>query len=723
MDDDCIAPLLLTDRRRSGLVGRLFGLTFAPLEISFSQAVFCHTLQPNPIMNVSIPKLLSPWESGITNNGLLYAGHLLLPAAVSLPVIYGLVRAHSLRNSETLQTWRKNYANFEKLSRFVLPGKDKTQDPRLYSKDLAIVATCSLLSRIFNALIPILLRRIVDQLADTADTSIPIVEILIFVALRQVISEAVNTLHWNKLIRVESEISNRLMCALYDKALTLSADYHDAKRPMDTYVTIVNGGPRFGRFVMSILFDKTTALVDLLVAVAAFWRLFGAHLALAMAAIAAIYIWAAHQLTPTRSADFATVLRLRREQDRMGGDALRNWHTVTAFNNVTHEQARFRDAAGRTLAFRRGLSSSRALVSWKKNVVLALGFLVLSLMTTVRIKSKGKDDSNGRGQGVGDYVMLLQYWNDLAFPIQNFVSWASWFDEFFVESDKMIEILEAQPTIRDKIGAPEFKLVNGDIEFDQVGFSYQHEDSSENGKEGKKISERTAAVKNVSFKVPGGTTVAIVGETGGGKSTLLRLLCRLYDVDAGSIRVDGQDIRDIRLGSLMRHISIVPQIISVFNDTVTSNLKYGNFAATQQDCEAACEAAALHKKITGSFPDQYDEIIGERGTNLSGGELQRLAIARVLLRDSKIVLFDEAMSSLDSETEWKIQGRLRAFCQDRTVVIIAHRLATVAHADLILAVKDGVIVESGRQEELLAKGGYYYNLWDKQRLQSETTCR
>lgn len=341
------------------------------------------------------------------------------------------------------------------------------------------------------------------------------------------------------------------------------------------------------------------------------------------------------------------------------------------------------------------------LLGLQRDGIMAMGFLVLALLACSDIKATAEGGPGATtGRGVGDFVMLLQYWSNLSFPIQNFVNWVSWFDEFFVESDKMIEILEAVPTVRDGEGAAEFELKDGEIDFDHVGFSYG----------------QRQVVRDINFKVPGGTTVAVVGETGGGKSTLLRLLCRSYDVTEGSIRVDGQDLRDIRLGSLMKHVSIVPQIISVFNGTMLENLRYGKFTATREECEAACETAAFHKKIM-SFADRYEEKVGETGTKLSGGELQRLAIARALLRDSKIVLFDEAMSSLDSETEWKIQERLREFCAEKTVIIIAHRLATIAHADLILAVKNGVVVEAGRQQDLLEKKGYYYSLWEKQRLQ------
>lgn len=308
--------------------------------------------------------------------------------------------------------------------------------------------------------------------------------------------------------------------------------------------------------------------------------------------------------------------------------------------------------------------------------------------------------------------MLLHYWSALDSSIGSIASYSLWFNYFMKESKSMYELLEAEPTIQDKDGAPEFRLVEGGIEFDQVTSSFRRlgngkreEDKSD--EKGKK-ENITTAVKDVAFKVHGGTTPAIVGETGGGKSTLLRLLCRFYDVDKGTIRVDEQDIRDVQLSLFMWHVSIVPQMIQIFNDTVLANLKYGNFDATQVECEAACESAALHHEITTRLANQYEEIIGERGPNLSGGELQRLAIARVLIRhdaDKKIVLFDEAISSLDSETEWMIQARLREFCKGRTTIIVAHRLATIAHADMILAVKDGTVVECGRQEELLAQRG------------------
>lgn len=426
------------------------------------------------------------------------------------------------------------------------------------------------------------------------------------------------------------------------------------------------------------------------------------------AAIGIVYVWASTRLMQDNT-PFRTAHKMRRDRDEIGNDVVRNWHTVSAFNNIAFEQGRYRDATTRSGALDGELMQKRTLADTQRDLVMAAGLVVLALLAGAQIKGSGGGDGGGGGpetdrRSVGDFVMLLQYWADLAYPIQNFVSWVSWFDEFIVESDKMIEIIDARPTVRDRPGAPDFELRGGGIVFENVLFSY--------GGGG----DAKPAVRDVSFAVPAGTTAAVVGETGGGKSTLLRLLCRSYDVSAGAVRVDGQDVRDVRLASLMRHVAVVPQAVGVFNGTVEDNVRYGRPSATRADVERACGAAALHDKIM-SFRGGYGERIGDKGTKLSGGEAQRLAIARALLRDAKIVLFDEAMSSLDSETEWAIQARLREFCRDKTVIVIAHRLATVAHADLILAVKGGVIVESGTQEELLARKGYYYSLWDKQRLQ------
>jgi len=239
---------------------------------------------------------------------------------------------------------------------------------------------------------------------------------------------------------------------------------------------------------------------------------------------------------------------------------------------------------------------------------------------------------------------------------------------------------------------------SGKVEFDGVNFAYD---------------ARKEVLKNISFTAEPGATVALVGETGGGKSTMLKLLFRFYDVTSGSIRIDGQDLRSVSLSSLRDALGVVPQDPSMFNQTIYENIRYARLDATNEEIQEACKAAAVHDKID-SFPDGYKSKVGERGVKLSGGELQRIAIARVLIKNPKIVLLDEATSAVDSSTEQLIQEAFKRLSAGRTTFVIAHRLSTIRDANLILVIDHGEIVERGTHDELLLKGGKYFELWTKQ---------
>ncbi|KAL8658236.1 MAG: hypothetical protein Q9226_001146 [Calogaya cf. arnoldii] len=265
-----------------------------------------------------------------------------------------------------------------------------------------------------------------------------------------------------------------------------------------------------------------------------------------------------------------------------------------------------------------------------------------------------------------------------------------------VDAERLLQLLRLEPKIKD--GATKFIMKEGAIEFRNVHFSY-------NG--AKQI------IKAVSFSAQPGQKIALVGETGGGKSTLLKLLFRFYDVTEGSISIDGQDVRSVTVDSLRSCIGVVPQDISMFNDTVMNNVRYARFDATDEEVMEACRAAVIHDKIL-SFTDGYQSTVGERGVKLSGGELQRLAIARAILKDPAIILLDEATSSVDTDTESRIQTALHGLTEGRTTFTIAHRLSTIVDADIILVIKNGEIVEQGPPKELLAAKKDYYNLWSKQ---------
>ena len=279
-------------------------------------------------------------------------------------------------------------------------------------------------------------------------------------------------------------------------------------------------------------------------------------------------------------------------------------------------------------------------------------------------------------------------------PLKNLANLNSSLQEGLAAAERIFEVLDIEPTIRDKPGARPLRIAGGEIRFDSVRFGY---------------ASGAVALDGLSLVVPAGYTVALVGRSGAGKSTILNLILRFFDVDAGSIAIDGQDVRSVTLASLRGAIALVAQEVSLFDDTVHANIAYGRFDASGAEVEAAARAAAADGFIR-ELPDGYDTPVGEHGVRLSGGQRQRIAIARAMLKDAPILLLDEATSALDSESERQVQAALRALMHGRTTLVIAHRLSTVQGADLICVVDRGHIVEIGRHAELLAHDGRYARL-------------
>jgi len=276
-----------------------------------------------------------------------------------------------------------------------------------------------------------------------------------------------------------------------------------------------------------------------------------------------------------------------------------------------------------------------------------------------------------------------------------------------VDMGQMFDLLEQPKEITTKPGAPDLKVTGGSISLRNIAFSYEA---------GRQI------LRDVSLDIPAGQTVAIVGSSGSGKSTIGRLLFRFYDVTGGALSIDNQDVRDVTQSSLQNAIGVVPQDTVLFNDTILYNIAYGRDGASRADVEQAARDAQIHAFIQ-SLPEGYDTVVGERGLKLSGGEKQRVGIARTLLKNPPILLLDEATSALDSETEHEIQGALAQAGLGRTVIVIAHRLSTVAEADMIVVLENGVVVETGRHEALLAKAGRYYDLWMLQSAEQDSDQR
>jgi ATP-binding cassette subfamily B protein len=380
-------------------------------------------------------------------------------------------------------------------------------------------------------------------------------------------------------------------------------------------------------------------------------------------------------------------------------DSLINYETVKYFNNEDFEARRYDDSLER---LRRAALKSQTTLS-----VLNTGQQLVIAAALVAMLWRATQGVVDQRMTLGDLVMINAFMIQLYIPLNFLGVLYREIKQSLTDLDKMFRLLEREREVDDKPGATPLVVTQGVVRFERVSFAYDAE---------------RPILHDVDFEIPAGRTVAVVGPSGAGKSTLARLLYRFYDVDAGRITIDGRDLRDVTQASLRRAIGIVPQDTVLFNDSVEYNIAYGRPGATRDEVVAAAQAARIHQFIA-STPKGYDTVVGERGLKLSGGEKQRVAIARTLLKDPPILIFDEATSALDSANERAIQDELRSAARNKTALVVAHRLSTVVDAHQILVMQHGRIVERGTHMQLLAAGGAYAEMWNLQqsdRAEAET---
>ncbi|TCD69265.1 hypothetical protein EIP91_008200 [Steccherinum ochraceum] len=494
------------------------------------------------------------------------------------------------------------------------------------------------------------------------------------------------------------QYSDREMSQLsFNHLLNLSFAWH-TRRKTGEVLRILDRGAAINQTLEIVLFNIIPTLIDIAIALVMFCIYFDWTLALVIFFVMVAYIAASVILTRWRT-------QLRRKMNErdiitrgIHTDCLLNYETVKYFGGEQHEGERYRDAIRQYQSFEYRVMISLNLLNLVQNFIISLGLLIGSMIVALRV-------TNGQSQP-HEFVFFITYLAQLYGPLNMLGYIYRSVNQSLVDTEKLLKLLNEPTEVNDRPNAPDLIVNDGTIEFENVNFSYDN---------------RTTALNNVSFKVPKGSSVALVGESGSGKSTILRLLYRFYDLKEGEgrILIDGQDIRDVTQASLRKAIGVVPQDSVLFNASISYNIGYGKFGASEDEIEAAAKAAQMHDRIM-SFPEGYETKVGERGVRLSGGEKQRVAIARTLLKNPPILLLDEATSALDTSTEKDIQKALQHLVEGRSSLSIAHRLSTISSADLILVLKDGQIIEQGTHSELIALDGVFAAMWADQVSSSDT---
>ena len=553
---------------------------------------------------------------------------------------------------------------------------------------LALVAT-----KFVAILSPILQAWAVDDLAGSGvpEFALGAIGLTVAYGMARIATNGFQQIRDALFAKVAQRALRRLALETFEHIHRLSMRYH-ITRKTGGLSRIIERGVKGVEFLLRYLVFSTGPLVLELVLIGAaiFWKLQDWRYVGIILATIAVYVWFTFAITEWR-------VKLRRKMNEQDTDAnqkaidsLLNFETVKYFGAAGREAARYDEAMAGYEAAALKTSYSLAFLNFGQAVLITAGLVAVMLLAAIGVQAGELT--------VGDFVLVNAYMIQITMPLNFLGTVYREIRQALVDMRQMFDLLDEPPDVQDRQNASQLRIAKGRVQFEAVSFSYD--------------SERPI-LGDVSIDIPAGQTIAIVGPSGSGKSTIGRLLFRFYDVTGGAVVIDGQDVRDVTQDSLHQAIGVVPQDTVLFNDTIYYNIAYGRAHATRDEVIKAARDAQIHDFIM-SLPDTYDTRVGERGLKLSGGEKQRVGIARTLLKDPPILLLDEATSALDSETEHEIQEALERAGQGRTVITIAHRLSTVQNADRILVLEKGTVVEAGTHSELLSKNGRYLDLWTLQ---------
>ena len=581
----------------------------------------------------------------------------------------------------------------KRVSPFIWPIGDFDLRARVV---LALVALVG--SKFIAILAPILQAWAVDDLLGSglSEFALGAIGLTIAYGFARIMTNGFQQIRDALFAKVAQRALRRLALETFEHIHSLSMRYH-ITRKTGGLSRIMERGVKGVEYLLRYLVFSTGPLILELVFICAaiFWKLGDWRYIGIILATISIYMWFTFWVTEWR-------VKLRREMNQQDTDAnqkaidsLLNYETVKYFAASKKESSRYDLAMAGYESAALKTSYTLAFLNFGQVILITVGLVAVMLLAAVGVQA-GK-------LTVGDFVLVNAYMIQITFPLNFLGAVYREIRQSLVDMRLLFDLLDEPPEVRDQPNAPNLEVLKGHVALKTVSFCYEPD---------------RQILRDIAIDIPAGQTTAIVGPSGSGKSTIGRLLFRFYDVTNGAIVIDGQDVRDVTQNSLHQAIGVVPQDSVLFNDTIYYNIAYGLEGATHAQIIKAAKDAQIHNFIM-SLPKKYDSLVGERGLKLSGGEKQRVGIARALLKDPPILLLDEATSALDSKTEHEIQGALEQAARGRTVITIAHRLSTILNADQIIVLENGVVVEKGTHGELLEQNGRYLELWTHQFAEQE----
>ncbi len=556
-----------------------------------------------------------------------------------------------------------------------------------------VVAAFALLvvAKLITVQVPFFFKAVVDRLSEPDGTllALPLAALLAY-GLARLSAAGFGELRDAIFAKVAERAARRVSLKVFQHLFDLSLRYHLERRTGEL-ARITERGVQAIRFLLGvILFNVGPTLLEFGLVIGILLHQYPWYFALVTGLTIVAYATFTFVASEWRIAIRREMNARDNEVSAQTVDSLLNYETVKAFTNESLE----RDRLDRTLALyeRAAINSdtSLAALNFGQAAVIALGVTAIMILAARGVVAGTLT--------VGDLVLLNTFLLQLYQPLNFLGVVYRQVKQSLTDLESLMGLLDLAPEVADRPDARPLALEGGELRFEHVTFGYH---------------PARPILQDLSFAIPAGQTLAVVGSSGAGKSTLVRLLFRFYDIDDGRILIDGQDLRGLTQETLRGAIGLVPQDTVLFNETIGANIAYGRPGAAQEAIEAAARAAQIHDFIE-ALPERYETLVGERGLKLSGGEKQRVAIARMVLKDPPLLIFDEATSALDSHTERRIQAALRQISAGRTTLIIAHRLSTVVDADQILVLESGRVIEHGRHHQLLARGGPYARMWARQ---------